>query len=150
MSIQTEIEKQLHQAQKNKDEVVISTLRLVVSAVKNLAIEQRGKELTDDDLVTVLKREAKKRAEAIEAFTKGNRPELAAKEQREWEIIKTFLPPELSEAEVTEVVEAVVGEQSGAGPLQFGRVMGETMKRLGNRANGQIVTRIVKARIQGS
>jgi uncharacterized protein len=138
------IEQKLTLARKSQDEAVVSTLRLVLAAVKNFQIEQRGRELTDDDLIMLLKREAKKRSEAVEAYAKGGREELRAKEAGELAIIKEYLPAELSEDEVNKVVQAVIEELDANDPSQFGRVMSETMKRLGSQASGQTVNALVK------
>ena len=138
------IEQKLTLARKSQDEAVVSTLRLVLAAVKNFQIEQRGRELTDDDLIMLLKREAKKRSEAAEAYAKGGREELRAKEAAELAIIKEYLPAELSEDEVNKVVQAVINDLGANDPSQFGRVMSETMKRLGSQVSGQTVNALVK------
>ncbi|MFA6198601.1 MAG: GatB/YqeY domain-containing protein [Patescibacteria group bacterium] len=142
--IREKIEQNLKLAQKSQDEATVSTLRLVLASMKNFQIEQRGRDLTDDDMIMLLKREAKKRTEAIEAYTKGGREELRAKEAHELQIIREYLPPEMSEEEVSKVIQAVIGDLGVTDPSQFGRVMSESMKRLGNQASGQIVSAVVK------
>jgi hypothetical protein len=143
--IRANIEQKLKSAQKSHDEVVVSTLRLVLAAVKNYQIDQRGRELTDDELVVLLKREAKKRSEAIEAYAKAGREESRAKEDQELAIIKEYLPPELSADEINQVIRSVVSDTGANDPSQFGRVMSETMKRLGSSASGQTVSALVKS-----
>lgn len=123
---------------------MVSTLRLVLASMKNYQIEQKGRELTDDEAVTILKREAKKRTEAMEAYAKGSREDLRSKEEGELAIIKEYLPPEMSAEAVSQVIQTVMTELDAHDPSQFGRVMGEAMKRLGNQASGQTVSALVK------
>jgi hypothetical protein len=143
--IRANIEQKLKSAQKSHDEVVVSTLRLILAAVKNYQIDQRARELTDDELVMLLKREAKKRSEAIEAYAKAGREESRAKEAQELAIIKEYLPPELSTDEINQVIRSVVSDTGANDPSQFGRVMGEAMKRLGSAVSGQTVSALVKS-----
>ncbi|MBU0707777.1 GatB/YqeY domain-containing protein [Patescibacteria group bacterium] len=145
MSIRDKIQKELKVAQKQKNEVVISTLRLVLASLKNYEIEHKNEAINDDILIKILKKEAKKRAESITAFTTGGRNELAQHEQQELDIIKTYLPPEMTTEEVKKVVDQVITDLEKTENVNFGMVMGEVMKRLGSGAPGQVVSQIVKA-----
>jgi len=143
--IKNDIEKQLKEALKKKNEVVISTLRLILASIKNYEIEQKRRELDDQDIIKVLKREAKKRHESIEAYHQGGRNELADQEQRELDVIKTYLPAEMSAEEIRRVVKKIIEDKSE--PVNFGMIMGETMKQLGQAADGKLVSQIVKEAI---
>lgn len=145
MPIKNDIEKQLKEALKKKNEVVISTLRLILASIKNYEIEQKRRELDDQDIIKVLKREAKKRHESIEAYHQGGRNELADQEQRELDVIKTYLPAEMSAEEIRRVVKKIIEDKSE--PVNFGMIMGETMKQLGQAADGKLVSQIVKEAI---
>ena len=99
-------------------------------------------------MLEVLAREAKKRKEAAELYEKGNRPELAKKEIAELQIIKKYLPEEMSGAEIEKAFEAAVAKLQPAGAKDLGRVMGEAMKILKGRAEAGVVHRLVKERLE--
>ncbi|MDD5342440.1 MAG: GatB/YqeY domain-containing protein [Patescibacteria group bacterium] len=144
MPIRSEIEKKLKTAQKQKQEIVISTLRLVLAALKNYEIDHRSETIDDDTMVKILRRELNKRQESIEAFRRGGRNELADKEQQEVEIIKSFLPPEMTADEIRAVVQKVIDDKGGSAGVNYGQVMGETMKKIGSAAPGKVVSQVVK------
>ncbi|KKU94141.1 MAG: hypothetical protein UY26_C0003G0292 [Candidatus Jorgensenbacteria bacterium GW2011_GWA1_48_13] len=143
------LNKDLIVALKSGDKEKTGTLRLVLSALHNLEIEKRGKTgkdvaLTDEDVLDVLKRESRKRKEAIELYQKGGRADLAGKEEAELGIIKNYLPPEMSEEEVKKIIFEVVARVKPVGPSDFGRVMGEVMKVLKGKAEAGLVSKILK------
>lgn len=143
--------KELVQAQKDKDEMKMSTLRLFLSAVNNREIEKKGRKedanLTDDDLSEILRREIKKRKESIEIYLKGSRPELAAKEEKELKILEDYLPPQLDPAVVEKIVQEAINTVKPAGLKDFGKVMDEAMKKLKGVADAGLITKIIKERI---
>lgn len=143
MSIINTIDQDLITAQKAKNEVVVLTLRMVKSAFKNQAIELRKPELSDAEAILILRRELKKRLDSIQAFHEGGRPELAAQEQVELDIIKKYLPPELSDADIAKVIDEVLA----SGVNNFGQVMKEVMQKLQGQADGQAVQRLVKEKL---
>jgi uncharacterized protein YqeY len=143
MSIIKQIDQDLITAQKAKDEVVVLTLRMVKSAFKNQAIELRKPELLEAEAILILRRELKKRVDSIQAFNTGGRPELAAQEQVECEIIKKYLPAELSENDVIKAIDEVLA----TGANNFGQVMKEVMQKLQGQADGQLVQRLVKEKL---
>lgn len=140
MSISLEIEGGIKKAMVEKDELSLSTLRLLKSAIKNAEIE-KGSELDDAEALVVLEKQAKQRRDSIDQYEKGDRPELAEKEKKELEMIEKFLPAKMGEDEVREVVKKVVSENEGA---DFGRVMGAAMGQLKGKADGSVVQKIVK------
>lgn len=145
MSLQTQIENDLKEAMTQKKEIDVSVLRMIKSAAHNQMIAEKKKELNDEELMAVITNQAKRRKESITAFNNGNRPELAAKEEAELQIIEKYLPEQLSEEEVKKVVQEVI-KGMGDNP-NFGAVMGQSMAKLKGQADGKIVTQIVKAEL---
>lgn len=120
--------------------------RDVLRMAQNAAysIEKRDRrELSDDDLVGVLTREVKTRRESVEAFRKGGREELAAKEEAEIAILQEFLPQALSDAEVTALVDEAVATTGASSPRELGKVMGWLAPRTRGRADGKRVSELV-------
>ncbi len=142
------ISEDLKEALKAKDDFRVGVLRLVISTLRNKEIEKKGKKLepilTEEEVVEILAKEAKKRKEAAEIFDKGGRNDLAEKEKKELEIVQKYLPEQLSEAEVEKIVKAIV-EKSGVKDIkEFGRLMGEVMKELKGKADAKLVGEIIK------
>jgi uncharacterized protein YqeY len=137
-------------AMKARDVVRSSTLRMVLTAITNAEVAgKEARELTDDDVLTVLSSEAKKRREAATAFAEGNRPEMAAKEEAEAAVIAEYLPAPLSDAEVAAIVTAAV-EQTGAageGMRAMGKVMGVVQPQVKGRADGSAVAAEVRRQL---
>jgi len=138
------ISKDLTTAQKEKNELVLSTLRMVKSAIGYAKIEKRKKEMDDEDVIAVLKSEVKKRKDSISAYEEGKRKDLADKEKAELAIIKKYLPQEASQEEIRAVVEAIIEETEADSMKDFGRVMATAMKKLEGRADGNAVKTIVR------
>lgn len=151
MIITDKISGDLKAAMKAKDAVSLSALRMLVAALKNKKIELGNKEdLSDDQAVSVVKSEIKKRRDSIAAYKEGKRPDLAQKEADEIAILEKYLPPPMSETEVEKEIEAVIAEMGGdAGPRDFGRLMGAAMKKLGGRADGNTVSAALKKILNG-
>jgi uncharacterized protein YqeY len=115
---------------------------MVVAAAYN-AQKQAGRELTDDEVLTVLAREVKTRRESVEAFTAGGRPEAAAKEQVEIAIISAYLPEQLGADELARLVAQSVDESGATSPRDMGKVMAVLMPRIKGRADGKQVSALV-------
>lgn len=143
MSIIKKIDQDFIDSLKAKDESRLSTLRLIKSAFKNQAIELRKPELDEAEAILILRREMKKRLDSVQAFNNGQRPEMAAKEQMEADLIKSYLPPELSEQVLNQAIDEVLGR----GINNFGQVMKEVMNKFPGQADGQIVQRLVKEKL---
>jgi uncharacterized protein len=121
-------------AMKSRDELRAATLRMALTAVRNEEVAGKvARTLTDDEVVTVLTREAKKRREAAEAFDGGARPDRADRERAEGEVLAEYLPAQLSDAELSALVTAAVQESGAEGA----RAMGQVMKALGPRTAGR-------------
>ena len=141
-------------ALKSGDSFRVGTLRMLLSSLHNKEIEKKGKglesTLSDDEAIEVLSREAKKRKEAIEAYEKGNRTDLAQKETKELEIIEKYLPEQLSEEEIEKIITAAIKKTGAVTVKDFGKVMGEAMKELKGKADASLVSKIVRKRIENS
>ena len=137
-------------AMKARDELRSSTLRMVLTAITNAEVAgKEARELTDDDILGVLSTEAKRRREAATAFADGGREEMAAKEAAEGEVIADYLPAQLSEADVAELVRAAI-EQTGAageGMRAMGKVMGVVTPQVKGRADGGAVAAEVRRQL---
>lgn len=118
-------------------------MRLLLAALGNARIEAQH-DLSDDEAIRVLQREAKQRRESIEAYRDGGRDDLVHAEQRELELIDSFLPAPLSEQEASEMVRSVIAEVGAGGPGDVGKVMGPLMKRIDGRFDGRRANELVR------
>ncbi|MGH3506700.1 MAG: GatB/YqeY domain-containing protein [Nocardioidaceae bacterium] len=135
---------------KARDELRSSTLRMVLTAITNAEVAgKRARELTDDDVVSVLASEGKKRREAATAFAEAGRDELADKERAEAAIIAEFLPEPLSDEEITVLVASTIDELGvqGEGMRAMGRVMGAVQPKVKGRADGGVVSAEVRRQL---
>jgi uncharacterized protein YqeY len=148
--LKTQLETDMRAALKAKDKVTLGTLRMVLAAVKNEEVAGKAqRELDDADVVRVLVKQAKQRREAAEAFRAGGRDESADAELAEEAVIKRYLPTELTEAEVTQLVREAIAEGGFSGPKDMGKVMKAIGPKTAGRADGKLVAGIVKAELGG-
>lgn len=134
-------------------------LGLVISAVKLRELDKRNKlskietetskledmsQLSDDEILEVLLSEIKKRNDSVDQYKKGGRPELAQKESKEIEILKVYMPEQMSEDAIREEVKRTISQTNASGPRDMGKVIGAVMAKIKGKAEGQIVSRIVK------
>ena len=138
-----QIQKDLEAAMKGKEEVKVSTLRLLVSEIRNKQIEKQ-EEPNDEEIIALIRRAVKQRQEAIESYQKGERNDLAEKEKAEMAILSNYLSQELSASEVEKVVKEVISEVGASGPQDFGKVMNGVMNRLKGKVDGTKVAQAVK------
>ena len=144
MSIVDRITQDMTQAMKSREELRLSTLRMMKSALKNKEIEKRAP-LDDKEALAVLSTMIKQRKDSIEQFTKGGRTELADKEQAEIGIIEGYMPKALGEDEIAVAVRATIAEMATPTLKDMGAVMKNTMARFGGaRVDGKVVSEIVK------
>lgn len=146
MTLKEQIEKDFVEAYKAKDELKSSTLRMIKSAIKNKEIAI-GKELDDAATAEVITREVKQRRDSAEEYIKGDRPELAEKEIKEIEILKTYLPKQLSEEEITKIVDNAIEKTGASSPKDIGKVMGIVMLEAKGKSDGSLVSKIVKNKL---
>jgi hypothetical protein len=143
-----QIRTELTAAMKARDAERLSTLRMLQSAFKYQQIES-GHELSDEEAMTVIRKAVKQRLDSIEQYTKGNRPELADKERREMELLKTWLPPELTDEEIETGVREIVASTGAQSKKDMGKVMKEASARYKGRVDGRKIQEIV-SRLLGS
>jgi uncharacterized protein YqeY len=143
MAIQEQITSDLKEAMKNKDMAKLSVLRMISSVVKNKELEKKDS-LTDEEVLSILSSEAKKRKEAIAGFESAGRPELAEGEKTELELIQTYLPEQMSEEEVRAIIEEAVKSTGAQSMQEIGLVMKEVMPKVKGKADGNLVNSIVK------
>jgi uncharacterized protein YqeY len=124
-------------------------MRLLAAAVKNREVEV-GHDLSEEEFIEVVTREAKRRREALEAYEKGNRPELAEKERAEAAILEEYLPDQLSEEEVRAVIEEAIQATGADAPGEVGKVMAWIMARHKGRVDGSRVNALARDRLAGS
>lgn len=147
--LKARLQSDLTTAMKSRDEVSAATIRMVLTAITNEEVAgKEHRELSDDDVVTVLGREAKKRREAAEAYDGASRPELADRERAELAVIQGYLPQALDEAEVRAIIDDAVAQVTATGATG-GAAMGQVMKlvqpQVKGRADGGQVAALVKA-----
>jgi uncharacterized protein YqeY len=150
--LREKIDQAMKDAMKAQEKLRLSTLRLVQAAIKNADIEARtaGKPpLSDDELLGLLQKLIKQRQDAIELYDKGGRAELAKKERDEIEIIKGFLPAQLSEAEAKEAIAAVIKDVGAASPKDMGKVMAALKERYAGKMDFGKASGLVKGLLAG-
>lgn len=145
MNITEKIDTDLKTALKEKDELKLSVLRMLKTALKNAEIAAMGT-LSDDQAMRVLSTQAKQRKDAIDQFTKGDRVDLAEKEKSELEIIEAYLPEKMGEDDIRKVVLAKISEAGD--DKNFGKIMGAIMKEVGQGADGQLVRQVLNEELE--
>ena len=149
MSLSEQIQKDMVAAMKSKEEEKLSTLRMMKAAVKNKEIDKRAA-LDDKEVLSVLSTMIKQRKDSIEQFTKGNRPELAAKEQKEIELIETYMPKSAGEDQIVATVKATIAEMGSPTMKDMGTVMKAVMAKFADiRVDGKVVSETVKKELAG-
>lgn len=148
MSLVERIDQELKDAMKGGDSAKLGTLRLVRSALKNKQIEL-GHDLSDDEVLAVLKKEVKQRRESVGQYTAGGRTELAEKESAEIALLEQYLPAELSDDELATIVDEAIAASGASSPADMGKVMGVAMGKVAGRADGTRVSALVRAKLQG-
>ena len=140
--LKDQIEADLKDALRTSDEVRKTAIRMLMSAIRNAEIAA-GKTLSDEDTVAIVQREIKQRRDSIDQFTKGNRPDLAAKEAAEIATLEKYLPEQVGDEELRAIAQEVIARTGAQGPSGRGKVMGPLMARVKGRADGRRVNEIV-------
>ena len=149
-TLKDKLQSDLNAAIKSRNTVVAETIRMVLTAITNEEVAgKEKKELSDAEIITVLTREAKKRREAAEAFEQAGAADRAANEKAEGVIIAEYLPAQLSESEIKEMIVAAIKETGATGPQQMGLVMKSIQPKIAGRADGGTVSSLVKAALSG-
>lgn len=148
--LKEKLQADLSAAMKARDEVRTRTLRMALTAVTNEEVAGRqARELSDDEIVKVLQREAKKRREAAEAFAGAGRADQAEAERAEGTVIEEYLPAQLSDEELSALVAAAIAETGAEGPRAMGQVMKAVTPKVAGRADGRRVSGEVKRQLAG-
>jgi len=148
MSIKTKLTEDLKQALRQGDEQRKSTLRMAMAAIKNAEIEKR-RELDEGEVLAVIAKEIKQRRESIAEFETGKRQDLADREKAELEILAAYLPEQLGREEIAIKARQVIEEVGATSPAQMGQVMGRLMPMMAGRADGKLVSQVVKELLTG-
>ncbi len=150
MALKEKLQNDLTAAMRARDEVRSGTIRMVLTAIKNEEVAgKEARELSDAEVITVLSREAKKRREAAEAYEQAGAADRAANEKAEGSIIAEYLPAQLSEQEIKVLIAAAIAETGASGPQQMGLVMKSIQPKIAGKADGGVVSTLVKAALSG-
>ncbi|QIA27942.1 GatB/YqeY domain-containing protein [Thermaerobacter sp. PB12/4term] len=145
MSLKERLEQDMKEAMKAREagKTRLSVIRMARAAIKNEEIE-RGHPLSDDEVLQVLAREKRQRQEALEEYRRAGRQDLVEQMEEEIQVLASYLPEPLTEAELTLLAEEVIAQVGARGPQDMGKVMGQLMPRIRGRAEGSDASRIVR------
>ena len=150
MALKEKLQNDLTEAMRARDEVRSATIRMILTAIKNEEVSgKEARDLNDQEVITVLSREAKKRREAAEAFEQAGAADRAANEKAEGVVITGYLPAQLGESEIKDLITAAIKETGASGPQQMGLVMKSIQPKIAGRADGGLVSSLVKAALSG-
>lgn len=139
------IQQDMMQSMRDKNEVKISTLRMLISVIKYFEIAKgRDYKATDQEITDLIQKEVKKRRESIDMYKTGNRPELAEKEQQELDVLAAYLPKQMSEDEIRPLVNDAITKTGAASVQDMGKVMAALMPQTKGKADGSLVGKIVR------
>lgn len=147
MSILDTLREDMFSATKAGEGIKVDILKLAMAAIKNAQIDSQ-EELTDDDIVKILRKEARKVEDSIEQFTKIGRQDLVDRESAQLEVLERYLPQQMSKEDLEKVVKSKIEELKPEGMKDMGKVMGAIMKEVGTDADGNIVREIVQQHLQ--
>jgi len=146
MALLNDIEKDYLAAYKAGEKEKVAVLRMLKAAIKNKRVEL-GRDLTEDDAVLVVTKQAKQRQEAIEQYKNAGRDDLASKEAGELKILNSYLPEPLTTRELNEIIDQAVAATGAKGPKDMGPVMKNVMEKVKGRADGKVVSDLVRTRL---
>ena len=144
-----QITEDMKTAMREKNTLALNTIRMLRSAVKNAAIEKGGAdaELTDPEIVAVIRKEVKKRQDSIEQYTTAGRGELVAQEEAEMAVLNGYLPEPLSEEKIAEIIDAAIAEVGATSRKEMGQVMKLVQEKTAGRADGKTLSQAVMAKL---
>ena len=153
MSLRERLSNDLKEAIRQRDEVRKRTIRMVIAAIQT---EEAGtdetsgrRSLGDEEILLLITRQAKQRRDSIEAFRAGGRPDLVSEEEAEMAVLQTYLPPMLGRTEIEAEARIVIAEVGASGSRDMGRVMKPLLARLGDQADGRLVSKVVRDLLAG-
>ena len=143
MSLLERLNTDIKQAMKNKEKDKLSVIRMIKSSIQNEAIKS-GNELSEDEELTVLSREVKQRKDSLHEFDKAGRQDLVEKIRTELQYVELYMPKQLSEEEVTEIVKQAISETGASSKAEMGKVMAVIMPKVKGKADGSLVNKLVQ------
>ena len=146
MGLLEKLQNEMKTALKSGDKERLSVIRMLISEIKKAQIDAK-KELTDDEIINILQKYAKQRKESIKQYKEAGREDLAQKEELELKIVSEFLPEALSEEEIEKIVEETIKETGASSMKDMGKVMKAAMEKVKGRADGSVVSKIVKEKL---
>ncbi len=146
-SLKRRINQDAKEALKSKDTLTLNVLRMLKSEIRYKEIE-RGSELSDDDVISVLSTAIKKRKDSIQQFEKGGRDDLVSKEKQELTVVTKYMPERVSEEELSQIISQAISEEGATGSSDLGKVMKLVMPKVRGRADGKKVNQMVSSQLQ--
>ena len=146
MGLKSRITEEITAAVKSRDQFKVDTLRMVISAVKNKEIEKKA-DIDDETIISIISTLVKQHREAADLYRKGDREELASKEEKEIELLKGYLPEAIEDEELARIVAEVAEELAASSLADMGKVMKAVMARVAGRAEGNLVSDLVKKQL---
>ncbi len=143
MSLKSQIQQDLTQAIKSKDTIKTGALRMLKAAIMKFEVSGPKKEATDEDIINIIQKEVKQRKDSQEQFEKGGRKEMAEKEKQEAEVLATYLPEQMSEDELKNIVQETIQNIGATSKADIGKVMGAIMPKIKGRADGKTINKLV-------
>ncbi|WP_433955057.1 GatB/YqeY domain-containing protein [Janibacter indicus] len=149
-TLKATLQHDLHSAMRAREQVRVATLRMVLTGISNAEVSgESARELSDDETLKVVAKEAKKRKESATAYRDAGRPELAEREEAELAVLKTYLPAQLGDDELTAIVDRAIEQVGATSMAQMGQVMKAAQAEAAGRADGGAIAAKVKARLAG-
>lgn len=148
MSLRDQIPEDLKSALKNQNALELTVLRMLQSAIKNKEIENKKRELSDEEVIAVISTEIKKRREAAKEYEKVGRPDAAATESAEVDVLMKYMPEQMGEEEILSFVSAAITQSGAQGMKDMGKVMKEVIPKVKGKADGALVNRLVKEELE--
>jgi uncharacterized protein len=147
MSLLGRLNDEMKQAMKNKEKEKLTVIRMLKAALQNESIKAGGRDLTEEEELTVLSREVKQRKDSLHEFEKAGREDLVAKIQTELTYVNEYMPEQLSEEEVSAVVDEAIAETGASAKSDMGKVMAALMPKVKGKADGSLVNRLVQQKL---
>ena len=141
------LQNEMKEALKSKNKERLSVIRMLISEIKKEQIDKK-KELSDDEIIKIIQRYAKQRKDAIEQYKRANRQDLVEKEEKELNIVLEFLPKQLSREELEKIIDECINEVGATSLKDMGKVMKAVLERVKGRADGKVVSEIVRKRLE--
>lgn len=147
MGLSLQLAEDMKQAMKEKDKLRLSVIRMVRAAVKNKEIDTQAI-LSDEEVLAVVQKELKQRRDSLQAFEQAGRSDLADEAKAEIAVLESYLPTQLTEAELRTIVTRIISEVGATGPADVGKVMPKLMPEIRGRADGKLAQQVVQALLQ--